>query len=239
MKLTMPLALAPEAVTMFQLRDRLNGGAIVPDAAITGLETAMRGAEELMQRVVVLAGTKDPAATVDGHALKVRDVAVAAAEQAARKLDAAREAAQNEINRLQAETAAPPPPRDPHAVQLEAEIRARLASMKDKERGETIAKAIKDGDDLVVGSFLRGPAMLTGVGEHEREMRRHAWRSARFPDKVDREQRLQKAIAAVDRGGRAMIAMVQEIADRPEVKLATANKQRADAALAALAQPQE
>lgn len=239
MKLQAPLSLAPEAVAMHYKRDRLNGGAIVPDTSLAALETSMRGADEEMQRVVALAATRDPTVTVEAHALKIRDVAMQAAERAAGKLDAARAAAMADIQRIQAETAAPPTPRDPNAVQLEAEIRSRLASMDDKQRGVAIAKAIADGDDLVVGAFLRGPAMLTGVGDAEREMRRALWRKARFPEKVDREERLGKAIAAVDRGGKSMLALVKQITEAPAVTLAEAGKKRAEQALAALMPHQE
>ncbi len=239
MKLQTPLSLTPEAVTMFHKRDRLNGGAIVPDAAISAMEGSMKAAAEEMQRVVAVAATRDPTVTVEAHALRVRDAALKAAERAAQRLDAAREAALADVARIQAETSAPPAPRDSVAMQIEIEIRSKLAGMDDKQRGEILAKAIRDGDDAIIGAALRGPSFLTGMGDADREMRRAAWRNARHPEAVDRELRLQKAVAAVDRGGKSMLAMVRQITETPAVQLAEAGKKRAEQALAALMPHQE
>ncbi|TPL06423.1 hypothetical protein FJ938_13165 [Mesorhizobium sp. B2-4-14] len=233
-----PLSLTPELIAKFYKRDPANGGTI-PDAALSGIEAAMRAAFEEINRVGAVGSQLDPTVTPQAHALRVRDIALKAVERAAGRLDAARAAAMADIARIEAETSAPPAPRDAHAVQMEAEIRSMLRNMDAKARGAAIAKAISDGDDLVVGAFLRGPAMLTGVGEAEREMRRGAWRKQRHPEKTDRQERLQKAIAAVDRGGSAMLAWTRQITESAAVQLAQAGKDRADAALAALNQAAE
>ena len=96
--------------------------------------------------------------------------------------------------------------------------------MTPAERNNAIAKA----DNSVAGALFRAgaPAWLAGMDESERELRRQAWRRSRHPDICDREQRLEKAVAALDRGGAALVALVSSVV---EDKSATAAAAKAEA----------
>ncbi len=63
-----------------------------------------------------------------------------------------------------------------------------------------------------MGAFLRGPSFLSGATDSEVAIRREQWRRQKFPDAVDRQERLSKAIAAVNIGGNALAGLVKEIA---------------------------
>ncbi len=46
------------------------------------------------------------------------------------------------------------------------------------------------------------------------------WRRRRYPEEVDREQRLEKAVGALDRGGEAMLAFIKTMTASPEAEAA-------------------
>jgi hypothetical protein len=110
-------------------------------------------------------------------------------EQAAKKIDAARDRAEREVARIEAETSAPPEPKHVSGTMLEAEIRSALAAMKSEARTAALIAAVEKGDDQTLGAALRGPTLLTGLSEAEREALRLKWRQKHFPGERIAEKR--------------------------------------------------
>ena len=170
-------------------------------------------------------GTLTPAA----RALHRRQHALKLGEDAAKKLDDAKAKVAREIETLQRATAAPPPPKSPLDLQLEGELRARLASMQQGERD----KILDIVDDTVAAAILRGHPALAGITATQQTMYREKWRKTRFPAEADRMARLVKGVEAVERAGQALVGYVREIADTVEAKRAEARANRTTKALEA------
>jgi hypothetical protein len=151
-----------------------------------------------------------------------REVSFQHFDGAAKKLDAARERAKREIERLEAETSGPPEPKHVSGSMLEAEIRSALAAMKPADRAKALSEAVEQGDDLVLGAALRGPRLLTGLGAAERDMLRHKWRARHFPAEIERAQRLKAAVADLDRGGTLLLGFIGGLTDGEAIKQAEA-----------------
>lgn len=86
-------------------------------------------------------------------------------DDAARKIDAARDRAEREIKRIEAETHAPPEPKQVTGTMLEAEIRSALAAMKPEARARAISEAIAQGDDLTLGAAFARSDTLDRLGQ--------------------------------------------------------------------------
>jgi hypothetical protein len=141
-------------------------------------------------------------------------------EDAAKKIDAARDRAEREIARLEAETSAPPEPKHVTGSMLEAEIRSALSVMKPEARKAAINEAITKGDDLTLGAALRGPTLLTGLGDAEREALRFEWRQKHFPSEIERVRRLSAALADLQRGGTLLLSFIGGLTDGEAIKQA-------------------
>ena len=213
--LRLPLALHEAAIEQYRRKD-------VSDAELDVLHAAMAQARQDIERFCAFAEavTADKTSTPAANALKLRQAALRAGERAGDRLDQARVHAEKGIEQIRKATWSPPPPKDDAAARLEVEIRQRLAAMPHEDRGKVIAAAIKDDDDLMVGAILRAPSMLTGMSQVEQDYRRAMWRQRRYPNEVDREQRLEKAVAALDRGGTAMLAFIKAMTASPEAEAA-------------------
>lgn len=214
--LQLPLALHEATIEHYRRKDA------APDAELEALGAAMAQARQDIERFAVLAEaiSTDRTHTVESNALRLRQAAVRAGERAAVCLDGARVRAEKAVEQIRTATYAPPAPKDDAAARLEVEIRQRLAAMPHQDRGKVIAAAIKDDDDLMVGAILRAPPMLCGMSQVEHNYRRALWRQRRYPNEVDREQRLEKAVAALDRGGAAMLAFIKTMTASPEAEAA-------------------
>lgn len=212
-------------------------GARVADDVLESMVTAMATARGHADQLTALSRAldADSSRSPEGRALELRQSALRVGERGAKALDTARARAAAKIKQIQAETAAPPPPKDAPVALLEGEIRARLASMTHDQRAEVVATAFEDGDDLVLGALLRGPAMLTGMTHAAREMHREHWRRERFPAESDRIARLEKALWVLDMGGEDFLGFVKRLSDAPAALRAEQAAEATAQALAAVA----
>jgi hypothetical protein len=210
---------------------------LVADDVLGEMAAAMKaarvGAEQMAE--VHASVSANTSMLPDARTLQIRKTVTTLGERAAARLDGARSKALAELDRLRRETSAPPVPGNQLIAALEAESRSALRSMGAKHRGRVIHSAIENGDDVVVGAILRGPPMLSGLTDAEREMRRSVWRKKRHPGVLDREERLGRAVAALERGGSGLIALVADITDSPSAKRAAATAAAAHAAIEAAA----
>lgn len=227
-----PLSLHEDLIERQYARDP-ETKAVVEDPALRALAGAVKTARLAVEQVAELhrAVGADKTITPEAAALTVRSAAVKLGEKAAKVLDDARAAALAEMQRVEAETAAPPPG-DPA---IESEVRSMLARATHEQRSKIVADAIKAGDDTTCGAVLRAgvPAWLSGLGQAELDMRREQWRRARHPGVSDRLDRMRKAIEATDRGGRLLVTFVQDAANSPAAQLAEAAAARAAHAIEA------
>ena len=229
-----PLTLNELLVAKHFARDPVTH-AIVPDAVLRDLHDAMSAGRSHAEQIAAAhtAIMADTTKTEAARLIAAKQTVAKLAQAAAGRLDKAHKSASDELARIVEETAAPPSPITAAELQLQSEIRDRLARMDDKKRGELISAAIQSGDDSVIGAVLTGPAWLTGIGEAQREMQRQIWRKRKFADTVEREARLKKAIEAVERGGTALVGFVQELTEGPKAKVVEASAKAASDAVAA------
>lgn len=232
MSLRVPTSLHALEVERHHARDPASG-ALVADDEMAGLATAMGAARQQAEQVAALAAALagDRTRTPEAAALEVRRAALLAGQRGAAALDRARQRAADALGRLDLETAAPPPPRDPIALQLEGEVRAKLDRLPEAQRRAAIEAGLASGDDVIVGAVLRGPALLSGLGALEHDHVRQRFRHARHPAKAARMERLAKAIEAADLGGRLLLSFVEAAASGPAARRAEAQAGAVDAAL--------
>lgn len=193
-----------------------------PDPVMIGLAAAVRTARENANAVVTLsdAAYADPTQPRAAAALQVRDCATARGGNVAAKIDSAMAKATETIRSIETATAAPTAPREAAAIHLEAEIRASLKSMKERERKDAINAAFESDNMAVVGAILRGPAFLTGTSAAELEVVRNRYRTTKFPTEIARLTRLQKAVEATTAAGNSFVKLVRIAADSPLAKSA-------------------
>jgi len=210
------LSLAPEIVSNFRVRHPQTHEP-VQDELLDQLEQSLAFGQTRARELsdLVDAVRADRTSTPGAAAIKIRGAALKLGEAAAKKLDTAKGQVEKDLDAIAEGTAAPLPPRDALAAQLEAEVRARFAAMSHEESKKAWADALRAEDELIMGAILRAPAMLSGMTDAELELRRHAWRVKKFPEVVDREKRLTRALEAAERAGDSLINYVEAIASGP------------------------
>lgn len=228
-KPAVPLVLDPGAAAKFRARDPATHEA-VPDAALDALESGLTFAQTKARELadIVDAVSSDTTVTAGAGAMRIRTAALKIGEQAAAKLDAARAGLEREIAAIASGTHTPEPPRDAVAAQLEGEARGAFARMTDEARKAAWSAALKGNDEITLGALLRAPAYLSGQTDAQLELRRHAWRAKRWPDEVDREQRLKRAQEAAERAGASLIKFVERVASGPGAEASEAARHAAE-----------
>lgn len=227
-----PLAVDEDLLSKFEIRDPVSGE-VIDDAALDALSRGMKTARGAAEQVaaVVDALSADLTQTEAGRSMKAREIALKAGERGAQALDKAREAAAAEIVDIE-NSMVPEAPSDEIALQIEAQIRDRLATMDHDARAKLIAQAIRSGDDATIAAIARGPAWLAGLGDAEAAMRLDQWRRKKFPQEVERLARLKRAIGVTEIAGKSLVAFIRHIADGPTASVAAA-ADRAAAVVAA------
>jgi hypothetical protein len=117
---------------------------------------------------------------------------------------------------VELEIAAPPEAEpDSHEAGLEAEVRAHLRTLNDKDRAAVFADPVKRDDMVTVAAVLRPgvPVMLTGMHDAEREARRREWQRSRYPVELDRVERVGKAIEAAERAATAVRNFAERVVE--------------------------
>lgn len=233
MSLRVPASLSEAEVERHYARDPTTGE-IVGDDEIAMLAAAMASARAAAEQVAALADAAavDRTRPPEAHTLAIRRAALAAGERGAAALDRARQRAAGVLARLDAETAAPAPPRDQGALQLEGEIRAKMDRLAQSARRAELDRALSTGDDLTMGAILRGPAFLSGLDRLEHDHLRLRFRHARHAEKAQRMDRLTAALEAADTGGRLLLGFVETAASGHAARQAEAQAGAVDAALA-------
>ncbi|MES0194303.1 hypothetical protein [Mesorhizobium sp. C264A] len=227
-----PVSIHEEMITRHYARDP-ETREVVGDPTIGIMQDAMQAARIATEKAkrIATAVMANEMVTVPARHREVKDKGWRAVEPGLRQLDAARAAAVKEIDRLAALTSAPPRPTSAVDVMLASEVRARFASMGDKQRAAALAAAV--ADDTVVAAVLNGPAMLSGITAEAMEMLRHRWRSERHGPDVDRMQRLGRAVEDIDRAGQLVVRFYSGLSSSEVVERAEASERAVQEALRA------
>jgi hypothetical protein len=226
----MDTALLPlDPNNLARLYKRSADGERISDPALDALSAALGVAFQSGEKISALASALKDDLTIApaARALKLRETALKLGASAAAKLDAAKERALREMEAVERQTGSPPPPANPLAMQLEAELRAHLASMKQSERDKYLGKP----DDVIAAAVLRGHPALCSMTEAEQKIYRERWRQTRYAAEADRIARLTKAIEAVERAGAALVSYVGVHANTQHAKQVAAGTVRTQAAL--------
>ncbi|PDT07866.1 hypothetical protein [Rhizobium sp. M1] len=222
---------------------RAPSGEVEKDAAIATLAVAIRTTRLNSENLAAYADTlsKDRLLSPDAARLKLRDNALKLAEATAKKLDEAKALVQRQIEEIDALTSTPPALRDQLSAGLEAEIRARLASMQEKARDEAIGKAFAEKDATIIGAVLRGPALLVGLSQVRHDMVRHRYREMFHPEETARRRRLAAALETTERSGHSFIGYIATATTGAATQIAeaSANAQAAEQAIKAAIAEQE
>lgn len=232
MKIRPPIDIHEATVEQHYARDPR--GQRIPDPTISRLADVARTARDRGEALAAFAET----VVQDGSVLakaKLRDAALKTAEGTAKKLDAVLGEAKSEIASLMATTNAPPVPKDHFGLGIAAEIRSRLAAMSEKERNETLSKALTDRDLSIIGAVLHAPALLSGFDKARLELLRSSYRTTFHPQEAARLDRLRGAVAALERAGQSFVGFVGKMTTNESVRLAELAQQKlATAELAVL-----
>lgn len=176
------------------------------------LADAMKASRETAEALVVIADRleADKNLSPEGRADKLAQQAKAMSKDVDVKFADALARAKLELKKLDSAMLLPPVGDAVGAV-ADSEMRAALRSMSSADRTRLVVGSIKANDAAVALPALRGHSALTGISEQEKSTLLDAWRRARFPAEADRAERLNKAIAAVERAGTVYGAFVQQI----------------------------
>jgi hypothetical protein len=227
-----PMSIHEDFIQKLRARDP-ETGEIESDDALAAMEQGMAAGRKAAEQIaaVVNALAADQSQTAGSAAIKARTVALQLGEKAANTFDQLVSETRREISALEDSMN---PAIDAGALQIESEVRQRLAAMTNEDRAEAISKAISDGDELTIGAITRGPAWLSGLSKVEVEFRRGQWWQKRWPAEYARLERLKRAEECVDRAGKSMVAFVRRIADQPGAALAEAAAAKVAEAMAAV-----
>lgn len=201
-----PLSVNEATITTFHERDPRTGH-VVADESIDALAASVGSARAAAEALVAFRTTTlaDTTRTADARRLAIRKQALRLAESQGPRLDAARQRVQGDLAAIEREIHAPP------AIDagLAAEIRAALRGMAKGDREKLIGEAIAANDEELLAALLRGRGFMVGVSESRLTAWRDAWQRAHRAQAYARRQRLQKAMEAQDRAGRAFLGMVR------------------------------
>ncbi|MBB2699168.1 UNVERIFIED_ORG: hypothetical protein GGI66_003850 [Rhizobium esperanzae] len=229
--------------TVEQHYARAPNGEVERDASIATLATAVATTRQNSENLAAYADTlsKDRLLSPDAARLKLRDNALRLAEATAKKLDEAKALVQRQIEEIDTLTSTPPALRDQLSAGLEAEIRARLASMQEKARDDAISKAFAEKDNTIIAAVLRGPALLVGLSQARHDMVRHRYRETFHPEETARRRRLAAALEATERSGNSFIGYIATATTGSAIQIAeaSANAQAAEQAIRAAIAEQE
>lgn len=234
MALRISASLDERVMEPFLARDKATGK-LLDDPVLTPMYAATKFARDEANSLVALerAVFADQTRTDQARTVAVADAANKSALRVTERLDEVRAKVVAAIEREENLSAAPPPPITAIDISREAEIRTALKAMSDKERTDVISAAFAEQRMSVVAAVLHADAFLSGIKDAKLADLRHKFREAHHPGSHARIANLRKALDVFDRVGNLFVALSKEASATPAARLAAANAQRAQEALAA------
>jgi hypothetical protein len=230
-----PLALSEQNVSRHHRRVP-GTGEIIPDSTIRLAEQAMREGRVLAEQAAASFATitADPSLTQAARLARAEKVVGQLAETIAKKLDKALAGVDESIRTIRRDNGGPPTPATPMQIQIEAEVRSRIAAMSNADRIAAVQRAIVEDDATVISAVLSAPGMLTGTTAEAQSGWLAAYRQRKHPEAFDREQRLAKVRADLTRAGHALVGWRDNLFNHSEAqRLMSAAREANDAAVAA------
>lgn len=191
-------SLHPAVIDRHFIKDRMSGEKI-PDPIIQEMRDAVAAAHSVAHEMPTVRDRimANQMETLPHREKQLADASYGLFQRGAKSIDMANSRAQAEIAQIEKAIAAPPTPRDVVSGVAGVAICSNLARMPHKRRQETIGAALADGDDTTIAAILHNPTALSGVSKTEKELLRASWQRQRFPDQVDRRERIFKAHSAL------------------------------------------
>jgi hypothetical protein len=203
-RLAKVLDLAEDSPTRRQFLARLSSevGKHIPDPALAVALQAMTEGRALGEqaRYAYDSILADPMMAAAGRLVRARKTVGALAEVIVKKLDAARVKLTIDLHNTARDTARPVPSTSPASIAIERQVADVLRNMSEADRRKSIMAAIESDNETVLTSVFAGPALLVGLPDDQREAYRQLFRKKRWPDVVEREQRIKAALADVEKG---------------------------------------
>jgi hypothetical protein len=165
--------------------------------------------------------------------VQAADVAFKTVRNCLPLMDKARESLQTAIIACKAKTCGPLKDTSISGHMQAAELRQLLASMSGKNRLDTIAKSLAEGDDSLAGAALHASRFLTGLSEIEQEHVRQLWAQKRVPEVVARLKVLESDHEHLYRAGQLLLGFQTKCSDPAILAQAKAHQENARAATAA------
>lgn len=192
-----------------------------PDATIETMAQVVKRAKETCDSVVSLGKTlaNDPTMMPAAKALTLRDQASKGLDPVLRRSDEVLKSVEGEIAAIRADLDRLPTPASQIDVMLEGEMRAALARMTPEERGDALAASLA-GDKRIVAAALRGPSLLSGLGDAQQGYWKNRWRQDRDPAALERLARLEEAKGAFDRSMNGVVDFYGAAANAEGIKAA-------------------
>ena len=170
----------------------------------------------------------DPTKTEATNLQRSATAAARRQQEALQRLDAAVERATREISFIDQTVSTPTDPVPPHVVSLVADA---LRSMTPTQRSEAIADAIQSGDSATVCALFTGPAYAFGLTRVERDMYKHQYLQAVYPQALARRAALEAGIEKVKNAGQSLMAAHAKMFDKKRLDDAEARAKAAEDAL--------
>jgi hypothetical protein len=128
------------------------------------------------------------------------------------------------------ENLAPPPLKNIEATMAAQEMRGLLRSMTPKERNKIISDAIAADDNAVLSAIMHGHALASGLGPLEHNALQRRWQKSRYPQQVERRERLVKASDDLERIVHLFGAWTDGLTDAKAIAAAENRENQAKAA---------
>jgi hypothetical protein len=171
----------------------------------------------------------DPLNTPLRNMQRSSDAAAKRQDEALRRLDAAVERGRREIEAIDEAVNRVPDPPPSYVVRMVSET---MRGLSQKERGEAIAEALRDGDTEMLGAVLFcGPAKCYGLTKSERDLFRRQYQQTAYPDALKRRAALERSVELLKRGGTSLMESNAKLFDRAKLDEAAALSQAAAEAL--------
>ena len=205
------------------------------DSILNALHDGVRMAREMSNKAAAMTAAvlDNQLETEPQRHRKAREAGFALIERASKALDEALKAAQSEIKSIKERVSGPPQTKDMIVEQRQRELRERLAALPKERQSAILFEAVAHDDDNLIGAVLAVPVWMLALSKPEIDMVRLRWAQKKYPQDLDRLERIGKAVADAQRAGQQSIGFVDSLTDAALIAEAELGEKRSAEALAA------
>jgi hypothetical protein len=202
------------------------------DPAVAAIRDAHAIAHHAMKSTLAThdAIMRDPTFTPVANAARSQQNAAKKRTDVLNRVELARHRAQQTIQAIDEAMNRPPEPLAPHMVQL---ISTLMIGMTTEQRRERMTHALANDERMTLGVALcSAEPWMVGMTPAERDMWRAQYRSARYPDALERRRAIEEAVSVLDGAVSSMVRALDGLVDQKAVADAQALAVAAQQALA-------